>query len=142
MSAILGPAKYIQAGDMSADVNGPIIATARIGNLTFTGEWVGTGAPIGELRLYGTDDPRAYNDFCRGLNRSNGTATWHQCDLPTGSAKATGGGTVGATAIAINTSAGTFIIDVTESYAYMCLAYIRTSGGAANTTLGVRRAGR
>lgn len=140
----LEAAKYITAGVMNATIDGPILDCQGIEQLSFTGETTDVASPVGSIQVWGTNDPRARDDQLRGLSQSAGAAVWHQCDLPTGSAKKTGAGlTIGADAIALDgSSAGTFTINLVDPLAFMRLRYVHTSGGGTSDFLNVRREGR
>jgi hypothetical protein len=138
---ILHGAKYITDGDMSAaaGIFGPILNVPGLNQLSFTGRW--TGAPVGAIRLFGTNDPRARLDSLRGLAGADYTADWHQLDLPTGAAKVIGSGhAVTTDEITTAAAVGTFTINIYDLFAFMQLRYVRTSGGSASS-FQVRREG-
>ena len=46
--------KYIEAGDMSADINGAGLSTAHMANIAVRSDW--TGVPVGDLQFEGSMD--------------------------------------------------------------------------------------
>lgn len=151
--SILDTRAYIVNGDMSATATsgpgannaatilGAIITTDKLEELNFSGEWAATGAPIGVINVWGTDDPRAETDLRRGAL----TATWTKMQIPTTDISGTDitpSGTTAGTDITTGGAGGNCAIKIARPMAFMCLTYKRTSAGAGNTSFNFRRAGR
>jgi hypothetical protein len=134
---ILEPGFYLRSQALSAAWEGPILYTRGLTNLSFTFAWTDAASPIGTVRVWCTNDPRARNDMQRGLAMSAGEAQWINVKLPAGSVDVDGA-TATFTADDRNfaltgVGAGKATINLVDIYAFTKLDYTYGSGGVGDT---------
>lgn len=139
---IIQPGFYLKGQAMSAAWEGKILSLRGLTQVSFLLAWTDANSPVGNIQVWGTNDPRAANDRDRGLTMATGEAQWIQYKLPTDSVDVDGTSatwTAGDRNIAITgVGAGKASINLVDLPAFMKLVFTY-SGGGTNDTINVTR---